>query len=1032
MKNLKKMLASLVAVAMIASMAIVPAFAATFTYEKEAEALNKVGLYKGISTDPTKPDYDLGTALDRQTGVIMVLRMFGQEDEALLLTDEQANSKLAKFKDAGTIATWSKKQVAYAVDKGIVKGYAEDSTFRPAVALNGKAYCSLLLQQLGYDGDFDYHQAAVKMSQAGGLTASQAAVFNTDAGIIKDSLVGISYGALQAKYKADGVKLIKALIASQSVKEEDAKAAGIAYAEITSVAAIANVTVDIGATPTLPATVTATFDNATTADVSVTWPTVNTATAGEQTITGTIANSTVTASVKVIVVPAELKAEAKSLGNLKEIAIVYNRPVADEDEAKDKANYDVDGNTVENAELSADKMTVTLLLKNALKQQDDLEITLDEDLGFEDDVELTLDNVKDTSDPAVVEVVAVGNGLVKVTFNEPVQYANGLSNYTIDGKLFGSAQPKLTDNGKTVSFDLSSRLSAGAHKMVVKNKVVDYAGFAIETNETEFTVVEDKTAPTGTVKSASQIEVVIEFSEEVETPEKDDVDTNTSATITEVSMDDDNKTFTIKFDVNDALPTAGGEITIEDLTDYSGNTVDFEIKVTPSYDVERPEYVGYTIENDQKQIVLEFNEEVLGNAGEFELKDADGDKVDVVLKGYYWDDDEDEYVKTKLVLERKGAGAFAAEKHTLVISEVADNNPLKNEIMKTTATIDVDDQEAPEVNTVFRNSNKIYVEYSEEVDDDTATDLSNYSYIIDNKTHKMDKDLVDISLLSDDKTVCIEFETDEDDAVDVATIDFLQIEEVTDLAGNEIETESYPMASSAPTAPAITKAVVTDKNTIVVTIEGSINENTLNPDDFVITAGDSDITAWDAEYNSDDKEITLTVNADIDADATYEGEEIELGLEAAKDVDTVNAFEQKLTGATDTVGDEYAPEAEDSVASAVYDEDEGTVVTIELTESLALTNGAALAGNNLNQFRVRADGDIVEATIEYYAAVADNSATTTVNESAPAKLVIIIADDYTNDTVKVEFVPFATATIKDAAGNALKEFELSDTVETED
>jgi len=98
MKNLKKVLASLLVVALMASMAIVPAFAEAFSYEKEAVQLNQVGLYLGIREDVFDPD--LGTALDRQTGVVMLLRIFGQEEEAKLLTNEQADALLAKFTDA--------------------------------------------------------------------------------------------------------------------------------------------------------------------------------------------------------------------------------------------------------------------------------------------------------------------------------------------------------------------------------------------------------------------------------------------------------------------------------------------------------------------------------------------------------------------------------------------------------------------------------------------------------------------------------------------------------------------------------------------------------------------------------------------------------------------------------------------------------------------------------------------------------------------------------------------------------------------
>lgn len=1025
MKNLKKMLAALLVVAMIASIAVVPAFAETFSYESQATALNKLGLYKGISETEFVPD--LGTALDRQTGVVMLLRMFGQEEEALLLSDEQAAEKLAKFKDAGTIEGWAKKQVAYAVDKGFVKGYPEDATFRPAAGLNGKAYCSLLLQQLGYDGDFDYHSAALKLSEIGGLTDAEATLFNSDAQIKKDTLVGISYGALQAKYKADGVKLVKALLNSGNITVEQLKDAGVKYLDIVSVAAIPDVNVDIGGTPELPATVKVTYDDESTGDVSVTWPTVNTATEGEQTIEGVIADTAIKATVKVIVAPAVLKVEAASAGNLKEIILTFNKPV-DEDKAKDKGNYKVK-NGISNVELSADKKTVTLLLTNPIRQQADVTVTVDEELGFDDDVDVTVKNIKDTTAPIVAEVVAVGNGLVKVTFNEPVNYATALANYTIDGKLFGSKQPELSANGKTVSFNLTTRLSAGTHKIAVKNKVEDFAGFKIESNETEFAVVEDTTAPTGTVESATQTKVVIKFSEEVVKPDIDDVDTNTSAEIASIELAEDNVTFTINFKVTNALPTAGGKITIKNLTDYSGNKVDFSVNVTPTYDVTRPEFVSYTVEDNQTKIVLEFNEEVLDTQGEFELKDKDGNEVDFDFIGYYVKDSKT--IKTKLVL--KNDNGFAAEKHTLKISEVADNNPLKNEIVDVTITIDIEDQKKPEVESVVikggSSDNAIYVRFTEDVDVDSATEYSNYSYVLNTNSVnvKLNKNIADIDLLSDGKTVCITFETGKDDSVDVDDIVTLQISSVKDLAGNEMDTKAIDDEDAQwsdyvnLTAPAIAGAKVTDKNKIEIDVEGSINDKTLNPDDFVITAGEYSITAWDAEYK--DGKIILTVNADIASDATYEGEEIELDLDDPDDIDTVDAFENKLvikggpSGFDGIVDDGYAPKAT-SVASAVYD-NEGTIITIELSENLNV--GSVLDSTDVAQFVVKADGTRVTPVIRYADAVVGSNA-------KPAKLVIVINGDYRGKKVQVSFYADATPTILDGSNNALGDFSFTETV----
>ncbi|MEN2776290.1 Ig-like domain-containing protein [Acetivibrio clariflavus] len=1029
MKNLKKVLASLLVVALMASMAIVPAFAASLSYEKEAEQLYQVGLYKGISTDPNNPNLDLESLLDRQTGVVMLLRLFGQEEEAELLSYEQADALLAKFTDAGTIADWAKRQVAYAVEKGVVKGY-EDSTFRPTAGLNGKAYASLLLQQLGYDGEFDYHQAAIKLSQVGGLTASQATVFNSDAQLNKDALVGMSYGALQAKFKADGKKLIKFLIESGVVEEEKVKEAGIPYADIVSVAEIPDITVDIGATPELPATVTATYDNGTTAEVAVTWPTVDTSVAGEQVITGTIADTDVTAKVKVIVVPAELKVEGKASGNLVELVLNFNRPVPDEDEAKDVSNYKVKKYTVKNASLSEDKTTVTLLLASPVAQQSEVAVTVKKEVGLKEDVELTIKNIKDTTAPEVVKVEAVGNGLVKVTFSEPVKNATSIANFLVDGKIITSSQPTLTSDEKTVNFKLTKRLAAGEHKLVVKNKVVDYAGFAIEDNETEFIVVEDTTPPTGEIVSATQTKVVIKFSEPVEKPDEDDVDTNTSAEITSVKLDDDDMTLTIEFDVEKALPTAGGKITIKNLTDYSGNKVNFEIAVSPTYDVERPEYVGYEIDDKQVKIIVEFNEDVFEDKGEFTLVDEDDNEITLNDPVYYVTDN-GKIIKSKLVLTRPGNAAFESGKYKLTIEGITDYNPIKNTIIKTTVDITVDDKQGPDINVVFINNtdNVIYVEFNEEVDESTATDYDNYSYVLkgEKATVGLSKDVADLELLSDGRTVKITFDTEIDKPVTVDKIDRLQISSVTDLAGNKMNTRAFDSNDFEDNieAPTIKEVVVTGKNTIEVRLEKStINEKTLNPGDFEITAGQKVITAWEAEYKTDDNKIILTVDKDLSADAKYDGNAITLKL--AKEVETENAFEMKLKGGTFTVGDEYAPTAADSVASAVYDTKEGTVVFIEVSENLDIPvdPDTKEIQDYTELFRIKADGKVVAAKIYYFDAGKEDNKDTDVDETE-ARFKIVIAGDYKGKNVQVVYMQSTSKQITDKSGNELKDFDLS-------
>lgn len=1048
MKNLKKVLASLVVVAMMASMAIMPAFAETFNYQAEAEKLYAVGLYKGISTDPNNPDLDLATLLDRQTGVVMLLRLFGQEEEAKLLSDEQANSLLAKFSDAGTIADWAKRQVAYAVEKGFVKGY-EDSTFRPTAGLNGKAYASLLLQQLGYDGDFDYHQAAIKLSQVGGLTASQATTFNSDAQLNKDALVGISYGALQAKFKADGKKVIKALIESKYVDEEKVKEAGIPYADIVSVAEIADVTVDIGGTPTLPATVTATYDNGTTAEVAVTWPTVDTSAAGEFEITGTIADTDVTAKVKVIVMPAELRVAGSTSGNRRELILNFNRPVGDADKAKDVGSYKVKKNEVINAELSEDKMTVTLLVKDTIANQSDVEVTVKKDVGLKEDATVTIENVKDVSAPEVASVEAIGNTYIRVTYTEPVQTtAKTGSNYTIDGKSFAASKIEMASNEKVVNITLKNALSDGEHKLVVKNKVSDFAGFAIEDNETTFTVVEDKEAPTGEVESATQTKVVIKFSEPVKTPDEDDVYTNTKAEIEKLELSDDGTTYTITFSLDDPLPASGGKITIDNLSDYSGNKTDFVVTVKPDYDEENPEIVGYEIKDNQTKIVIEFSEDVYDDSGDYELLNADGDEV-AISSPEYEKDKKGNDIKNKIVITKSGGEEFASGKYKLTVKGVEDLTPMRNQLEKTTLTIEIDDEKAPSIEKVYENTidNILYITFNEDVDEDSVTDLDNYTVDLGEELVDLDSDNVDdIELLSDDRTVAITF-ADIEDGIVIAEdeIKRIIIENVKDTAGNEakrlIATDEE--FDSIGEAPYVDEANVTGENTIVLHLVGKINGKTLSPDDFIINYEDAKgdvktLEPYDAEYDSSKDEIKLLFSKDFSTDGKYEGSGLVLTIQEEKKIDTTDVFNQKLELDEESiiddgiavgiaVGDKFNPSIS-SIAKAtkVTGDDEGVYAEIEISEELALTGIKAAAEEEeasdalkevlgyeeawllkdfiASQFTVTIGSDRVDVEVYYVEGGEDNKNTKGIDESKP-RLVIVASGEYSKKSITIDFNP---------------------------
>jgi hypothetical protein len=93
-----------------------------YSFEAEAEALYELGLYQGLSNTEFVPD--LGSNLDRQTGTVMLVRMFGEEDDAKKLGYDEARALLdLRFADANEIDEWAVRQVAYGVLNGYIKGY---------------------------------------------------------------------------------------------------------------------------------------------------------------------------------------------------------------------------------------------------------------------------------------------------------------------------------------------------------------------------------------------------------------------------------------------------------------------------------------------------------------------------------------------------------------------------------------------------------------------------------------------------------------------------------------------------------------------------------------------------------------------------------------------------------------------------------------------------------------------------------------------------------------------------------------------
>jgi hypothetical protein len=197
-----------------------PVLAGTrFTYEREAQILNFLGLYDGVSTISFDPD--LAAQVDRETGITLVVKLFGKRDDAMAMTYSEAESILSRFSDKNNVSSWAKKYIALAVKSGMVQGDTL-TTISPKKSVDGRSYATMLLRNLGHAVDPDNWKFALDiLSEKGGLLPEDVEKFQKPI-LTKDDIVGITYSALRTKNSND-VSLLQLLIDKNVVKLQDAQ-----------------------------------------------------------------------------------------------------------------------------------------------------------------------------------------------------------------------------------------------------------------------------------------------------------------------------------------------------------------------------------------------------------------------------------------------------------------------------------------------------------------------------------------------------------------------------------------------------------------------------------------------------------------------------------------------------------------------------------------------------------------------------------------------------------------------------------------
>lgn len=464
MRSLKKLLAVLIVMTMIFGLTV-PAFAASSNvYEDEAKTLYGLGLFKGVSTTEYVPN--LEARLERQEGAILVLRLFGLEDEANKLTEAEAKAVLEnKFSDADAVGAWAVKGVAYAVQRGIIDG-RPDGKFAPKDPLLGKEYSKMILAELGQP--YDFQTASADLAAISNLSAAEAIKFN-DKILIRDDVVGISFATLSATY-SNGKTVLQVLSeGNKAIKDKALELGLLQIVAITST--VAPIEIELDGTYELPTKVEIKYSDGSTEEVAVTWNTsdVKVGVAGEYKAVGSVSGFAGKIEVAITVLDTAIEVE-------KVEAISNTRIRVSLKEEATKADVSlfalVDGEdeavAIVSAALSNDKKAI-LLTTDEQTPYTPYTLTVNEtDYLY---VALPADTTKPTATGAVDTYVSV-----KVTFSERVEkdMVENVANYKVDNDLT-ILKAELDKTETIVTLTTSEQTVGVIYELVVSN-VADLSG----------------------------------------------------------------------------------------------------------------------------------------------------------------------------------------------------------------------------------------------------------------------------------------------------------------------------------------------------------------------------------------------------------------------------------------------------------------------------------------------------------------------------------------------------------------------------
>jgi hypothetical protein len=876
MRNLKKLLAVVVAICVIATMTI-PAFAAET--KTDAQIVEILGVLKGDGAGVT--DTYLAKGTNRMQAAQLYLRLIGLEDEAL------AETSTDNFDDANLVYAGGQRILAY------LKAHPElgwegvgGNKFEPTAPASAQMIYKVMLEALGYKMGTDFEWADTLTFAADKGLSKIADVTNMTNNDLAIALVE----ALQAKVKGTETTLLKKLIDDKIVDEAKAIEAGL-----------------IEATP---------------------------------------------AALEVVDVEAD---------NLVRVVVTFNQAI--DKDSIDDGDFEVAGNDIkkDDVSLSDDKKVATLKVAaaNALSNGDEATIEIS---GIKSASGAEIKDYEgkftpmDTVQPKVESIEFVGPETAKIVFSEPINESEGTPEITIDGGIYSAAPAAGYDNGTDVTVDLGTELDEGKHTFKVKG-FEDFAGYSnlVRSVSVEYAAV--KTAPSVTIKEATQSYVILKFERPVKGFKVDnfyqsysswkpleiqkadgsaEVDENTYYDEVKLVFTDAlSKTKLGNTDSDKPLPVGSAKVVIKDeaVEDRWGNKNDGDVVLyaTITADTQKPTVTKVTVESE-KEVRVYYSEEVKAadatKKGNFTIKNSKGEVVSSSKYSLTYDND-GKYTKISFNKDLDNGD------YTITVEAIADTSLSANTLDTVTISFTITDKTAKMEGTVatWVDADKVlYVKYGDTMDATSVLNKANYrlSKTAGGSVYAELGDSVKLTMFTN-KIVKMQFAKTDKDLLGYN----LQIGRVKDSAGNEVGSLATIITITSETAPKITAVKKIADNKFELTVDQELKS--IGSSAILVSKDGVDVTSpaaasYKFTNDGDKTKITITVPSAHKSEGTegvtedYTIRIVEGKIKSATGV-AIEAVDIVAGGAlgnfTDGVAPAFAKDNKDDKIVYAYDKGEG-------------------------------------------------------------------------------------------------------------